>query len=91
MEANDVNVEFHILRSCARAIDGRDRQDIDFALSNAYAALEGNDVDTAWRWFVALRVAIETYSQEYPATPAGRQHGAATDALERVARLIEGV
>jgi hypothetical protein len=59
MEANDVNVEFHILRSCARAIDGRDRQDIDFALSNAYAALEGNDVDTAWRWLGRVARLIE--------------------------------
>ena len=53
--------ELHTLRSIARSTDGRDRQELESARFNLFAALERGATHEARRWSRALRVALLAY------------------------------
>jgi len=86
--ATDYDAQLHVLRSVARATDdNRQRQEIESARFNLYAALETRDRDAARQWSRALRVALDVLRQTttQPAAVA-----LALDALDEIEAGITG-
>lgn len=57
----EIDPELHTLRSVVSRADGRERQQIESARFNLYAAFEGRDAAAARRWASALRAALIAY------------------------------
>lgn len=58
ISTSDVDPELHQLRSVARALDGRDRSEVEGARFNLFASLERGDADAARRWARSVRMAL---------------------------------
>lgn len=56
-----IDPELHTLRSVVQRADGRERQQLESARFNLYAAFEGRDPDAARRWADAVRAALLAY------------------------------
>lgn len=57
----EIDPELHTIRSVVSRADGRERQQIESARFNLYAAFEARDADAARRWAAALRAALIAY------------------------------
>jgi len=53
-----VDPELHVLRTIGRALDGRERQELESARFHLYAAFEASDADSARRWAIATRAVL---------------------------------
>lgn len=58
---SDVDPELHTIRSVVSRADGRERQQLESARFNLYAAFESRDPAAARRWASALRAALLAY------------------------------
>lgn len=57
----EIDPELHTIRSVVSRADGRERQQIESARFNLYAAFEARDAASAKRWAGALRAALIAY------------------------------
>ena len=83
-----IDPELYLLRTVARTLDGRHRQEIESARFNLYAAFESRDPDTARRWASTLRVGILTMPSD--TTDERTVRSAALAALDTIDTAIGG-
>jgi hypothetical protein len=85
---SDVDPELHILRTLASLTEGRDRQALESARFNLYAAFEHSQPAEARRWAKAVRAALLLLNLEgNRAGESARRLG--FDALDTIDRAID--
>jgi hypothetical protein len=83
---SEIDPELHVLRSAVRALDGRERQELETARFNVFAAFEQRDPDAARRWVTAFRAGLLALRGD---DRSDRLREMAGDALGRIETAID--
>jgi len=80
-----IDPELHIIRTCCKAAEGRERTELESARFNIFAAFESGDPEKAKRWIVALKAALLVWDDNR----GGELRGIAADALKRIEAALK--